>query len=71
MFNTLVGIKTFMDTNNGQYFFKKMRENVKKTHKDKRQKILKNEGMVTKTEEQYLQKYMYKNKQKVKMRIRK
>lgn len=30
MFNTLVGIKTFKDTNNGQYFFKKMRENVKK-----------------------------------------
>lgn len=50
---------------------KKTRENVKKDTQRQNTKILKNEGMVTKTEEQYLQKYMYKNKQKVKMRIRK
>lgn len=61
MFNILVGIKTFMDTNNGQYF-KKNKENVKRHIKTKDTKILKNEGMATKTEEQYSQKHIYKSK---------
>lgn len=39
MFNIVVGMKTFEDTNNDGQDFKKMRKNVRKgTHKDKRQK---------------------------------